>query len=358
VTGGRRGLGDMAVQAALALAQQLFGTADQEGRTRVRLADAHVLISGRADAWDGWRDLEPQVKMLTGRLLRARHNELASLRRFEDAARRLCAAADSPFVIPAGIAPYEALEVLALHGQPPVVLAEQLIEAMEDERAGQRSPVPAAGGGLWEFGGRERSQATLPAELRPPVIDPVVISTAPYRGEFPVTCKELVEVAADLDHAWGGQPWREEVMTGLLSGLRDDQGVPIQELFLAAARLNVLNAPTGVGKTVLMRVLGIAAARAGVPIALVARDIGDAHAVRDSLDADIRKLAWPPGSAQSARCCYRHGGCTRRRYWPPRQAHGTGWISSGTAARWLPSLPAARRRPRAMNRAAACCQPG
>jgi hypothetical protein len=285
----------MAVQAALALAQEFFGTPDEEGRTRVRLADAHVLISGRVDAWDGWRDLDPGVKALTGRLLRVRHNELASLRRFEDAARRVCAGADSPFVIPAGIAPFEALEVLALHGQPPLVFAEQVIEGMEGERARQRAPVPAAGGGAWEFGGRERSQVTLPAALRPPVIDSVVINTAPYLGEFPVTCKELVEIAAELDGAWGGRPWREEVITGLLGGLRDDQGLPIQELFLAAARLNVLNAPTGVGKTVLMRVLGIAAARTGVPIALVARDIGDAHAVRDALDADIGKLAWPPG---------------------------------------------------------------
>lgn len=293
MTGGRQGLGDMAVQAALAIAQEFFGAPDQEGRTRVRLADAHVLISGRLDAWDGWRGLDPQVKALTGRLLRARHNELASLRRFEDAARRVCAYADSPFVIPAGVAPYQAQEVLALHGQPPLVLAGQVIEAMEDERARQRAPLQAAGGGVWEFGGRDRSQVTLPAGLRPPVIDPVVISTAPYLGEFPVTCKDLVEIAAELDRAWGGQPWREGVMTGLLGGLRDDQSLPIQELFLAAARLNVLNAPTGVGKTVLMRVLGIAAARAGVPIALVARDIGDAHAVRDALDADIGKLAWP-----------------------------------------------------------------
>src|SRR6266702_1847110 len=107
----RQGMGDMAVQAALAMAQEFFGAPDQEGRTRVLLADAHVLISGRLDAWDGWRDLDPRVKAPPGRLLRARHNELASLRRFEDAARRVCAHADSPFVIPAGVAPYQAQEV-------------------------------------------------------------------------------------------------------------------------------------------------------------------------------------------------------------------------------------------------------
>ena len=292
MSGGKLGLGDMAVQAALALAQEFFGEPDRQGRIRVRLADAHVLISGRVDAWDNWQELDPGAKAITGRLLRVRHNELASLRRFEDAARRVCAVADSPFVIPAGVAPYEAQEVLALHGQQPLVFARQVIELMEGEHARQRAPIPAAGGGVWEFGGRERSQVTLPASLQPPVIDPVVIDTAPYLAEFPVTGKELAEIAAELDRAWGGSPWREEVISGILAGLRDDQHLPIQELFLAAARLNLLNAPTGVGKTVLMRVLGIAAARAGVPVALVARDIDDAHAVRDALNADISKLTW------------------------------------------------------------------
>jgi hypothetical protein len=298
VTGGRPGLGDMAVQAALALTQEFFSEPDREGRARVPFTQAHVLISGRLDAWDGWRDLEPVAKALTGRLLRVRHNELASLQRFLDAARRVCAAPDSPFVIPAGVAPHEAGEVLALHGQPPLVFAGQMIEAMEAEHARQRPPVPAAGGGLWEFGWRDRSQVTLPVALQAPVIEPVVIDTAPYVGEFPVTCKELSGIAAELDRAWGGHAWREDVVTSILAGLRDDQDLPIEELFLAAARLNLLNAPTGVGKTVLMRVLGIAAARAGVPITLVARDIDDAHAVRDALDADIGKLTWPPGRRQ------------------------------------------------------------
>ena len=294
----RRGLGDMAVQAALALAQEFFDERAKAGR--VRLVDAHVLISGRVDAWGSWRDLEPRAKALIGRLLRVRHNELASLRRFEEAARRVCAGSDSPFVIPAGTAPYEAQEVLALHGQPPLAFAEQVIEAMEGEHARQRAPLPVADGGAWEFGGRERSQVTLPAGLHPPVIDPVVINTAPYLSEFPVTCKELIEIAAELDRAWGGPPWRQGVMSSVLAGLRDDQGLPIQELFLAATRLNLLNAPTGVGKTVLMRVLGIAAARADVPITLVARDIDDAHAVRDALDADIAKLAWPKARPECA----------------------------------------------------------
>src|SRR5215469_18218766 len=112
----------------LALAQEFFGEPDHDGRPRVLLAHAHVIISGRLDAWEGWRDQEPEAKSLTGQLLRVRHNELASLRRFADAARRMCAVPDSPFVIPADVAPYEADEVLALHGRPPLAFARRVIE--------------------------------------------------------------------------------------------------------------------------------------------------------------------------------------------------------------------------------------
>jgi hypothetical protein len=297
----RQGSGDLAVQAALALAQQLLSDPGRDGPPRVQLRHAHALISGRVDAWDGWRDQEPEAKALTGRLLHVRHNELASLRRFTDAARRICTAPDSPFAIPAGIAPHDADEVLALHGQPPLALARHVIEIMEREHARQRAPAAVAGGGMWEFGGRERSRVRLPDGLQGAATEPVVISTTAYLGEFPVTCKDLTEMAAELDVAWGGRPWREDVMSSILGGLRDDHDLPVRDLFLASGRLNLLNAPTGVGKTVLMRVLGIFAARAGIPIALVARDIDDAHAVRDALDGDISKLSWP-GGRQPPQC--------------------------------------------------------
>jgi hypothetical protein len=295
MTGGKPGLGDMAVLAALALSQEFFSDPAPDGRLLVPFSQAHVLISGRVDTWDAWRDLEPTAKTLIGRLLRVRHNELASLHRFMDAARRVCASPDSPFVIPAGVAPHEAAEVIALHGQAPLAFAGQMIAAMEAEHARGRVPIPAAGGGIWEFGWRERSQVTLPTTLRAPAIEPVVIATAPCAREFPVACKELIGIAAELDRAWGGHAWREDVVTGILGGIRDDQDLSIQELYLAAGRLNLLNAPTGVGKTILMRVLGITAARAGVPIALVARDIDDAHGIVDALEADIARLAWMPG---------------------------------------------------------------
>jgi hypothetical protein len=282
----------MAVQASLAIAQEFSGEAGHDGRPPVRFALAHVLISGRLDTWDAWEDLDSGVKSLIGRLLRVRHNELASLQRFLDAARRVCAAADSPFRLPDGVAPYDAGHAVPMHGQQPLVFAQRLIEDMEAEHARQRAPVGGADGGVWEFGGRERSQVTLPDGFKAPGITPVVITTAPYLGDFPVTCKDLIEIAAELDRAWCGPPWREGVMANILAGLRNGNGLPIEELLLAAGRLNLLNAPTGVGKTVLMRVLGIAAARAGVPITLVARDIDDAHAIRDGLDADIAKLSW------------------------------------------------------------------
>ena len=244
VSGARQGLGDMAVQAALAIAQEFFGKTGQDGQTRVRFTQAHVLISGRLDTWEAWEDLDPRLKSLIGRLLRVRHNELASLQRFLDAARRACTAPDAPFRLPDGVTSYDAEDASPMHGQRPLVFAQRLIETMEAEHARQRTPVSAADGGLWEFGGRERTQITLPAGFMAPGVSPVVITSAPYLGEFPVTCKELMGIAAELDSARGGAPWRESVLATILAGLRDGDGPPIEELLLRAGRLNLLNAPT------------------------------------------------------------------------------------------------------------------
>lgn len=235
VSGARQGLGDMAVQAALAIAQEFFGKTGQDGQTRVRFTQAHVLISGRLDTWEAWEDLDPRLKSLIGRLLRVRHNELASLQRFLDAARRACTAPDAPFRLPDGVTSYDAEDASPMHGQRPLVFAQRLIETMEAEHARQRTPVSAADGGLWEFGGRERTQITLPAGFMAPGVSPVVITSAPYLGEFPVTCKELMGIAAELDSARGGAPWRESVLATILAGLRDGDGPPIEELLLRQA---------------------------------------------------------------------------------------------------------------------------
>ncbi len=106
---GGRGLGEMAVQAACALAEVFFPE-DAAGETAVPLDQAHLIASGRLDLWDGWESQPPDMKALVGQFLRLRHNELASRNAFLAAARRLFATPDAPFTLRRGFR----------HTRPPV----------------------------------------------------------------------------------------------------------------------------------------------------------------------------------------------------------------------------------------------
>ena len=108
---GGRGLGEMAVQAACALAEVFFPE-DAAGETAVPLDQAHLIASGRLDLWDGWESQPPDMKALVGQFLRLRHNELASRNAFLAAARRQFATPDATFTLPAGVPSYEATRVL------------------------------------------------------------------------------------------------------------------------------------------------------------------------------------------------------------------------------------------------------
>lgn len=291
-----RGLGDMAVQVACAFSEAFFASRDETGTVRVPLDQAHVFASGRVDLWDGWDSQPSAVKQLVGRFLRLRHNELASQNAFLAAARRQFTTADAPYALPPGVPSYEAADVVPLHGQEPLTFAEQLLDDMEAIQAGKRVPVAAATPGAWSFGWQGRSTVELPVlpGTRNGQSAPPAVTTAPAVGEIKVTRQELEELARELDDA-KGQSWRQEVVRGLLAGLRDSEDLPVGELTARAGRLHILNAPTGVGKTVLNRLLAIHLARAGIRVCLVGTNINEALNSEADMRADLSVLAQQPG---------------------------------------------------------------
>ena len=131
-----RGLGDMAVQVACAFSEAFFAVRDDNDGVQVPLGQAHVFATGRVDLWDGWYAQPPEVKQLVGRFLRLRHNELAAHNRFFAAARRQFTAADAPYALPAGVPSYEAVDVVAMHGQEPLEFAAQILDDMEQVQIG------------------------------------------------------------------------------------------------------------------------------------------------------------------------------------------------------------------------------
>jgi hypothetical protein len=204
---GGRGLGEMAVQAACALAEVFFPE-DAAGETAVPLDQAHLIASGRLDLWDGWDSQPPDMKALVGQFLRLRHNELASRNAFLAAARRQFATPDAPFTLPAGVRSYEATRVLPRHGGDPIAFVVQVLEDMEDIHARARTPVETAEPGLWSFGWQPESTVDIPGTLRDAASHTAwpVVMTAPYLSEIKVSCQEIRDLAEELDRAWG-QSW-------------------------------------------------------------------------------------------------------------------------------------------------------
>lgn len=294
-----RGLGNLAVQVACALSEAFFASADETGAIRVPLDQAHVFAAGRVDLWDAWQSQPSSVKQLVGRYLRLRHNELASRNMFLDNARRQFSAADAPYSVPPGVPFYEAAEVVPMHGQEPLEFTAQLIEDMEEIQAAKRVPLPAAEPGLWSFGWQGASTVELPVlqgqrNQQSPL---PLVTTAPALREVKISRQELEDLARELDTA-KAQTWRLEIVSRLLAELRDSDDLPIGELVASAGRLHLLNAPTGVGKSVLNRLLAIHLARNGIRVCLGGSNINDALNTAADIQADLAALTPQPGQRQ------------------------------------------------------------
>lgn len=291
-----RGLGDMAVQVACAFSEAFFAVRHDNDGVQVPLEQAHVFAAGRVDLWDGWYSQSPAVKQLVGRFLRLRHNELAAQNRFFAAARRQFTAADASYALPAGVPLYEAIDIVPMHGQEPLAFAAQILDDMEEIQEGKRVLLETAAPGAWSFGWQGQSTVELPvqpgSQNSPPGLP--VVMTAPPLGEIKISRQELEDLARELDQA-AGQSWRHGIIHRLLAGLRDSEDLPVGELMARAGRLHILNAPTGVGKSVLNRLLAIQLARAGIRVCLVGTNINEALHSSADMQADLSVLAQQPG---------------------------------------------------------------
>jgi len=198
--------------------------------------------------------------------------------------------------VPVGVPAYEATDVEPRHGQEPLAFVAQLLDDMEDLQAGKRTLLDTATPGSWSFGWQGRSTVelpTLPGSRNGKSALPAV-PTAPAHREFKVTRQELKDLARELDRA-REQSWRYDIVSGVLAGLRDGENLPVEELAARAGRLHILNAPTGVGKTVLNRLLAIHLALGGIRVCLVTTNINEALNTEADIWADLSALARQPG---------------------------------------------------------------
>jgi hypothetical protein len=279
-------LRQLCTQIACAFAEEFFGFRGQDGRTAVPLDQAAVIAAGRLDLWSDWPDQPEDTRRMVGQFLRLRHNELGSPRRFMEAARNLRANPNGPYQVPETVPESAVKFVVARHGQHPLDLAERLLEEAERSYRQARAPLPAAEPGRWQFGWRGESVVELPITVRDARIAPVVLDTTPALPSIKISLADLQDLAAELGRA-DATTWRTPLVDELFAKLRDAGDLPVSELLLRAGGIRLLNAPTGVGKTVLTHLLAIYLKRLHIPVAIVVGTIDDAASTAEKIEQEI-----------------------------------------------------------------------
>lgn len=298
MTASEPGLHVLITQAACALAEALFPARSDSGQVMVPLRQAHVFAAGRMDAWARWHDQPRVVHELVGQLLRLRHNDLGSVNRFLRAARDAAQRNDSPYTLAPNTAAKDAEFVLPRHGQDPLDLAAGLLSEAQAKSSHNRVAAPLAGHGLWTFGSQDRTVVRLP-QLDVGELPELQAQTVSDFGDLTVAMTDLLAIADELDAAQSVPAWRSDLIKKLFHGLKDTSDRSVERLELRNGRLTTLNAPTGVGKTVLIQLIALLLARRGVPVAIVVGNIKDALKLSEDLTGQARAAA---ASKQEIRC--------------------------------------------------------
>ncbi|MBE2997242.1 hypothetical protein IDM40_00790 [Nocardiopsis sp. HNM0947] len=240
------------------------------------VAKAHFLVSGELHAWDRYHRLPEEDLRRLGRLLRHRDNPLGHEKTVEDELER--------FINGDGSLCQYALDdqgrLLPLHGMDPRACADELLDEIDRIRAGSASLRPVAGPGHYvstvrvpQAGDQVPPVVTAHLSLEEhhtaDAIAPPRVVTTPAT-EVEIKLREIEELAADHDRASGGGH-RVSTLSELFQGLRGRKATsPVDVLQVRSGEVSVFNAPTGSGKSVMMRVLGSWAVREDIPVALIA----------------------------------------------------------------------------------------
>lgn len=263
----------VALAFALALADAYFGFADANGRRVVPLDQAHVFAAARTDLWELWPRVPRRVREMAGDYWHVRPPELADKMEFHQLARWWASHPDSLYLLPPDVAPRKAEFLLVAHAQRPLVLARGLLREAEEIYYGSRSPQPAATAGNWSFG--KDSVVTIPDGEGEADITPLRVRTAPYRDEVVLSRRRVLRLVGQQAAASERNSWKPGLAGRFFGRLLDSEDRKVTRLRMPAGRLTVVSAPTGVGKSVLLRAAAplLARHRTG-PVAVV---VGQIH---------------------------------------------------------------------------------
>ncbi|WP_431898003.1 hypothetical protein [Nonomuraea sp. bgisy101] len=276
---------------ALTLAAQYFPHGDDE---IARFVDAAFLLSGQMHCWDRWESLTYEEKQGFGRLLALRPERFANPTVFGRTLLHLLSA-ESP-----RIDSFQLTEDRT--GARPVLGGD--LSGFAARLFAELETGPPKGGALrvatpgpwwvrrsWDGRAGENVELTIPhfPDAVAATVPLLEVSKAPYRENLKVRISELLSLAERLDTLRPDRtPYLRATLDKLFAGLRTADGMLKDDLILVSGLLRILNAPTGTGKSVLMRVLAVHLAQRGIRVAVIVPTIesslGTAREIADDLD--------------------------------------------------------------------------
>jgi hypothetical protein len=303
---------ETAVFAALALAAHYFPQAvEGDPRAAAPFAAAAFLVSGKYQAWDRWKSLPHEEKQRIAMVGSIAPGDLSEHRAFSVAARSILAPvttgqADETSTVAAfelvGDNPFTADAALPRVGGDLLEYIDRQIVRFRRPSA-RSKPLDFAGPGTWATGeifvkevGQVHGRLTIP--VYPQFTEPLGhdqlphVSTVPYLANLRIPTHELLGLAEKIDGRYPPEKrYLHRTLTQLFDVLQTTDTVSAREaLTLTAGGLEIFNAPTGTGKSVLVRVMAAWFAVHDLRVAIVLPDIKACLAATWNVRGDLAHL--------------------------------------------------------------------
>ncbi|MFJ8770379.1 hypothetical protein [Streptomyces clavifer] len=300
-----------AVYAALALTGHYFPQESADGTVVAPFRQAAFLLSGQYRAWERWPQLTPEERARIVAAHSLAPSKLGDTLPFTHAARALLAnlydvgTGEEPPLLPfepAGGDPLTADAAVPRVGGDLLAYVDRQIAPFRQHSA-RPKPFEFAGPGTWKTGeihvegtGLVHGQLTIPTypgfteafdhERLPHV------SSAPHTDNLRIPTGDLLELAEQIE---SGKPADSRYLHSTLANLfrvlkTSDSIDPMEALRLTSGGLEIFHAPTGTGKSVLVRVVAAWFAREGQRVAIVLPDIKVCLAMTRKIQEDLRTL--------------------------------------------------------------------
>jgi hypothetical protein len=303
---------ETAVCAALALAAQYFPRAvDDDSRSAAPFDQAAFLLSGKYQAWHRWKDLPHDEKQRIAMVCSIAPAELSDIRKFSVAARSLLAQfdtgepGDAPAMAPfeaAGGSSFTADAVLPRLAGDPLGYVDRITARFRRPSA-RPKPLEFAGPGTWLTGeifvkdvGQVHGRLTIPAYpqfTQAPGHDSLPhLWTVPHLASLRIPTPELLDLAGKIDQRYPQDGRYLHSTLEQLFGVLQATGTvsPAEALTLTAGGTEIFNAPTGTGKSVMVRVMAAWFAARGLRVAIVLPDIKACLAMTWNVRGDLAHL--------------------------------------------------------------------